>query len=251
MHPIATCSTEAIQQTGGVFRLIPPGTFRAIDGRPAALPGWKLSRQAALTIVAAAAARSSDFVIDFEHQTQNSAANGQPAPAAGWFKKLEWREGHGLYVVDARWTAAAAGMIKMQQYRYISPVFAFDIKTGDVMSIVSAALTNNPALDGLTELASATRLATGTATPAAEDLAVAALAYQEERAASGVFVTTVQAVSHVTLSAIAPQRSCDNVSQAAQEIATAAVHLQQSLEATGAHITTVQAVLRITNPTRK
>ncbi len=99
--------------------------------------------------------RADDFVIDYEHQTIQASKNGQPAPAAGWFKRLEWREGQGLFAVDVRWTARAAAMIVAREYRYISPVFGFDPTTGEVQSLQSAAITNNPALDGLTDIAAA------------------------------------------------------------------------------------------------
>lgn len=153
-----------------------------------------LCSDAALSVVRLAAARVSDFVIDYEHQTLNTASNGQPAPAAGWFKRLEWREGDGLYVTDARWTERASAMIKAKEYRFISPTFHYD-KHGNVLDIVNAALTNNPALDGLTELAAASRRLQGNSNPT--DIAAAAREYQEDMLSHGVYVSTVQAVCHV------------------------------------------------------
>lgn len=107
-------------------------------------------------LIRAAAAQAIDYVIDFEHQTLNTVQNGKPAPAAGWFHKLEWRDGDGLYVTDARWTDTAAKMLTAHEYRYISPVFQYNSKSGAVEKLMSAALTNNPALNGLTDLAAAT-----------------------------------------------------------------------------------------------
>lgn len=137
------------------LRLLPAGRFKASDGsgRPAGIPdGWRLDAEAAAALVAAAEARQSDYVIDFEHQTLNAAANGQPAPAAGWFKRLEFRPDDGLYAVDVRWTPRAAAMIAAGEYRYLSPVFAYALD-GAVLALGPAALTNNPGLDGLTDLA--------------------------------------------------------------------------------------------------
>jgi len=135
------------------FRLFPAGRFRAIDGqrpdKPAA--GWLMNAQAATRLIAAAKARQSDYVIDYEHQTLFAAKNGQPAPAAAWFHDLEWREGDGLYVVDPNWTAAAARHVTANEYRYVSPVFAWDRVTGEVTTIHHAALVNDPGLDGLTD----------------------------------------------------------------------------------------------------
>lgn len=134
------------------FRILPAGMFRATDGRPATLPGWKVDAQIAAQLIAAIHAQANDLVIDYEHQSTQSPANGQPAPAAGWFKRLEWREGDGLYVMDARWTERARAMIEAGEYRYLSPVFQFDGATGAVTRLHSLALTNTPALNGLVDL---------------------------------------------------------------------------------------------------
>ncbi len=150
----ASCSTQAIAQPAMSFRLIPAGKFRALDGRPQGLDGWVMDGIAARNIIAALSGRKNDVLIDYEHQ---SIAAGIEAPAAGWFKSLSWREGDGLYVTDARWTRKAAAMLTNREYRYISPVFQYEKETGRVLSIISAAITNNPALDGLTDLAAATR----------------------------------------------------------------------------------------------
>lgn len=154
MTGLASCSTASITRPAVTFRLLPAGVFRAIDGRPEGIAGWQLDGDLAAFLVQQAAGRAADFVIDYEHQTLRAAATGRPAPAAGWFKRLEWREGDGLYVMDARWTDMAACMIGAREYRYLSPVFRFD-GAGRVVGIHSAALTNTPAIDGLTELAAA------------------------------------------------------------------------------------------------
>lgn len=137
------------------FRLIPAGPFQSWDGRPGNGLSWQLSDQQAAVIVSAALARQTDYVIDYEHQTLHKEKNGQPAPAAGWFRDLEWRPGDGLYAVNVRWTAQAAADIASERYRYISPVFPYNQKTGEVLAIRMAALTNDPGLDGLTDLSEA------------------------------------------------------------------------------------------------
>lgn len=155
----AACSVDLSGSSApSELRLIPAGRFYPVDGRPETALGWYLDGAHAAAIVAAAAARKTDYVIDYEHQTLATAKNGKPAPAAGWFKVLEWRPGDGLYAIDVRWTEAAAQWITAHEYRYISPVFAFDPKTGAVLAIAHAGLTNNPALDGLTDLAVLTAL---------------------------------------------------------------------------------------------
>ncbi len=151
----ACCSTTAIHQPALEFRLIPAGRFRANDGRPHRIAGWLMDGISAKAIIAALAAQKNDLLIDYEHQSLHTQETGGPAPAAGWFKRLQWREGDGLYVTDARWTRNAAARLSAGEYRYISPVFQFDETTGRVLSIIGAAVTNKPALDGLTDLAAA------------------------------------------------------------------------------------------------
>jgi phage I-like protein len=149
---IAACAAEINPKVPGEIRLIPAGSFRARDGRPTDVPAWRMDAAIAARVIALAAATTDESVIDYEHQTLNTETNGQPAPAAGWFKALEWREGDGLYAVALRWTDRARAAIEAGEYRYISPVFTFDKKTGEVLAIQMAALTNYAGLDGLTDL---------------------------------------------------------------------------------------------------
>lgn len=144
------------------MRLLPAGAFRATDGsgRPNDAPAWRIDRDLAAGLVARANARASRPVVDYEHQTLLTGQNGQAAPAAGWIEALAWREPDpaatpaepgGLYATIA-WTERAAAMIAAGEYRYISPVFPY-AADGAVLDILHAGLTNNPGLDGLTDLA--------------------------------------------------------------------------------------------------
>lgn len=103
-------------------------------------------------LVAEAAARTSDRVIDYEHATLRAKASGGMAPASGWFRQLEWRP-DGLWAIGVKWTAQAAQYIVAREYRYLSPVFSYDEASGRVLSLLHASLTNDPGLDGLTDLA--------------------------------------------------------------------------------------------------
>lgn len=134
-------------------RLIPAGEFRAWDGRPTECAVWICTDEDGLRLVAEAEARVSAVVIDYEHATLHAKKTGTQAPAAGWYKQLEWRPGDGLWAIGVDWTAAAAQWIAANEYRYISPVFSYDAKTGRVQKLFHAALTNDPGLDGLTDLA--------------------------------------------------------------------------------------------------
>ncbi len=132
--------------------LLPTGNFRADDGRPTDCANWQLSPDIATNVISRMAAKSNDTLIDYEHQSLRSEDNGQPVPAAGWFKQLEYRA-DGLWATDIAWTDAAKQHISAKQYRYISAVFLYYKATGEILEIISLALTNTPAIDGLNSLA--------------------------------------------------------------------------------------------------
>ncbi len=90
--------------------------------------------------------------IDYDHATDFGAPEGRPAPAAGWIRELAIRTGALWGRVE--WTARAADSIVAREYRYVSPVFQFDPKTGIVTRLLRAGLTNNPNLH-LTAIAAA------------------------------------------------------------------------------------------------
>ncbi|MDR2188895.1 MAG: phage protease [Azonexus sp.] len=140
---------------GAALRILPAGKFRSTDTRPADVDAWRMDAHIAQGLIAAAA-QHGPHVIDYEHQSLNAATNGQPAPAAGWFKGLEWREGEGLFMAQIEWTATARKMIANGEYRYLSPMFRYDGLTGAVTVLYGVALTNIPGLAGLTDLAAAT-----------------------------------------------------------------------------------------------
>jgi phage I-like protein len=146
---VAACSMALT--AGGELQLLPAGSFSARDGRPTDAPGWRIDAALAQTLAAAAIARTTPYVIDYEHQTMLARQNGQPAPAAGWFTGVEWREGVGLFATGVQWTDRAKAMIAAGEYRYISPVIAYD-KSGAVTALFMAAITNNPAIDGMDEV---------------------------------------------------------------------------------------------------
>lgn len=139
----------------GEFRVLPAGNFAARDGRPAITPDgkptgikhWHMDGRIAAALINQVNQGGIELVIDYEHQT----LTGKEAPAAGWWKQLEWREGDGLYVVEPRWTARARAYIEAEEYKYISPVFDYD-RTGAPTRLRHIAITNDPGLgfqDGL------------------------------------------------------------------------------------------------------
>ncbi len=120
-------------------QLLPAGpSVKGRDGR-----GWAVS--APDRLVAAHAQRGADLPIDFEHSTQIKGAKGEPAPAVGWIKSLEARQGGEIWGRVA-WNAEGAAAVTSRAYRYLSPVFRFDPKTAEIIGLVSAGLTNQPNL---------------------------------------------------------------------------------------------------------
>ncbi|MFJ1218942.1 phage protease [Yersinia enterocolitica] len=158
---IAALAIEIAKATHHEVQLFPAGEFSAVDGRPSDTEGntWLLNAEQATHIISQVASLSTPLVIDYEHQTLRTVNNGQPAPAAGWFSQVEWREGNGLYAIGVEWTDNAAAMIAAGEYKFISPVFLYN-KRGEVTQLLHAALTNTPALDGMDAvmLAAASRL---------------------------------------------------------------------------------------------
>lgn len=149
---IAALAVEINKATPGVIQLFPAGEFRAMDGRPDDVAHWLMTADIAAALIAKANARQTPYMLDYEHQVQHAKKNGLPVPAAGWFKQLEWREGQGLYATDVAWTETAAAMIAKDEYRYISPLFAYSKPDGHVQLLINAALTNTPALDDMDEV---------------------------------------------------------------------------------------------------
>lgn len=133
------------------WQLTPAGHFKPSDGRPLPVPSWYIDAAVASRVIARRQAKKNDLVIDYEHQTLNKEENGQPAPAAAWIKELFWVEGKGLHA-RVQLTARARQEIADGQYKYLSPVFTFDKRSGEVLDIQMAAVTNFPAIDGMDPL---------------------------------------------------------------------------------------------------
>ena len=153
-HPLMLSAVaDPLRRPFPEIRLLPDGAFAARDGRPGTLTGgnlnaWNLSGPGAEHVLERWRRRETPLVIDYEHQSLNARHNGQPAPAAGWIEFLRYEPGQGLFA-SVQWTEGAKGFIGQDEYRFISPVFSFDPKNGDVLELKGAALTNTPALDGL------------------------------------------------------------------------------------------------------
>ncbi len=119
-------------------QLFPAGQMRARDGRR-----WKLDDPEA--VIRQFQARRVDLPVDYEHQADSpmALANG-PVPAAGWIRELR-ADGEGLWG-RVEWTDTARKMIEAREYRYISPSFLAERKTGKIVRLKGAGLVHRPAL---------------------------------------------------------------------------------------------------------
>jgi phage I-like protein len=155
---VAAC-TFAVQAAGagaGLMRRVqyfPAGEFRSGDVRPADVPAWRIDAASAARVIERFNARMArkPLVVDYEHQSLHTEKNGQPAPAAGWPKSLEWVEGEGLFGT-VEMTARAAAAIDAKEYLYFSPVFAYSPADGTVLEILMGALTNDPGIERMQPL---------------------------------------------------------------------------------------------------
>lgn len=87
-----------------------------------------------------------DLVVDYEHQT----LGGNQAPAAGWVKELILDDGYIKAKVE--WTPRAKEYLENREYRYVSPVILVRKTDNKAMELHSIALTNTPAIEGMTPL---------------------------------------------------------------------------------------------------
>lgn len=87
--------------------------------------------------------------VDENHSTDYAAPQGAPSPARGWIVELQAR-GDGMWGrVD--WNASGKALFSERAYRGISPVFEHD-KSGRVLRLLRASLTNTPNLRDLVSL---------------------------------------------------------------------------------------------------
>lgn len=120
------------------IELLPVGPeIKGRDGR-----AWRLDKLQ--TIIEAFHADGKDMPVDIEHATELKAPKGDSAPAVGWIKALEVRNGSIWGRVE--WTNDGGSIVSNRQYRYISPVFLYDKMTKQILRLTSAALTNQPNL---------------------------------------------------------------------------------------------------------
>lgn len=125
--------------------------FPAAAGVIATQDGRSFRIRDVAAVIAASLDGERELAIDFDHAIDLAAKDGRRAPAAGWISALEVR-GDGLWAKVA-WTPLGQHAIANREYRFLSPVFTHS-KDGEVLRVLRASLTNNPAFD-MTALAQA------------------------------------------------------------------------------------------------
>lgn len=190
---VATFSALALNVADGAsapdwVQLLPAGP-RVVgrDGR-----SWLMSSPEA---VAAAFDPAKEPQIDVEHASELLAPKGMPAPAVGWIKAIEVRDGALWGRVE--WTEVGADLVGSRAYRYLSPVFRHEAGGGEIRELVSAGLTNNPNL----EMAALNSAGMETETMDKEVLAALGLAATATAAEALVAITTLKSEKTVALNA--------------------------------------------------
>lgn len=134
------------------FLLIPFGHVNV--NRPLAGGSFTFTRRHAQTAVERFEANGRKLAIDYEHQSHdelNTRADGL-SPAAGWIDRLAIR-GDGLWAFGVQWTDKARSLLTAGEYRYFSPVIYWKGgDCGDIDSLGSPAITNDPAMEGVQPL---------------------------------------------------------------------------------------------------
>lgn len=138
------------------MQILPAHDFRAEDGRPFEVDKWKINETIANRLIAKLSTKKNKQLIDYEHQSLRSSTNGKEVIAAGWYTKMEWRPGSGMWLTDVALTRKAKEHVNEGELLYTSPVFLYDTDTGEITEIITVALTNTPAVDGMQEIAALT-----------------------------------------------------------------------------------------------
>lgn len=128
------------------FRIFPKGTFTTRNHPDVT---FVFDEESARSVMEAARVWGNQFHADYEHAALDPGERG--SPAAAWFD-LAVRD-DGLWAVNVKWTEHAQKAISSREYRYHSPVWKFDERTGRVLEFINLALTNLPATDHMVPIA--------------------------------------------------------------------------------------------------
>jgi phage I-like protein len=117
---------------------------------------FQFTARSAELIMAEFARCGVDMMIDLEHEAlDKEAVRADSRDARGWFG-LEVRAGE-LWAVNVRWTDDGARRLTSKTQRYISPAFAADTGTREIVDLTNCALVARPAMHGAPALVAASR----------------------------------------------------------------------------------------------
>lgn len=173
--------------------LVPAGTFTGRDGRT-----WHNDNPELVMSVLAEKGR--DLVMDVEHASELKAPKGDPAPARGWFKEYQVRDGALWGRID--WNAVGKQMVLNHEYRYYSPALLHD-KHNRVRDLASVGLTNK---HNLREISALNHEETTMPLPAAIALA---LGLNQETATEQDAVNAISAIKTDLSTALNQQQKVD------------------------------------------
>ncbi|HUX16943.1 MAG TPA: phage protease, partial [Phycisphaerae bacterium] len=148
---IVVCDAVPAPLVPAEVLLVPWGRVQRKDGE-----GFLLDADGARQVIEAYRAGGTDLVIDYEHQSMGGrfASPDGTAAAAGWIKALRVAPGEGIYG-QVEWTARGSRLLAAKEYRYLSPVVLCEedlSKARRVIELLSAGLTNEPAIVGFPAL---------------------------------------------------------------------------------------------------
>lgn len=148
-------------------------------------------------------AAPTELPIDYDHLSMDPKQPGD-GKAAGWLKRVELRaEGDELWG-EVEFTREAADLIENRAYRFVSPSFVKDYTHKDGRKIgttlLAAAITNHPFLEGMTALTLATPALAGIHLHAAlRDLVAVPVVHLAEMGQRVTFIENEEATPELSL----------------------------------------------------
>lgn len=139
--------------------LIPDGVVPNANGRPLVM-----NESNAQQVIERFERQGVDLAIDFNHASleaedlrrEGKYADPKLGAAMGYIKKgsLKYVKGRGI-TGTVEWLVEGAELVEAERYKYLSPVVIVNTETGDVIRLLGAGLTNEPAIENMGELMAA------------------------------------------------------------------------------------------------
>lgn len=130
-------TADAAPRAPTELRIFPFGSIETTKGR------FNFTKKSAALVQAQWKRLGRDVGFDYEHGLFDKTTPGRDRDAAGW-GKIEVRA-DGLWITAIRWTPDAARKVATRAFRYLSPAFRAEPKTGEILSLENVAITNFPA----------------------------------------------------------------------------------------------------------